>query len=75
MPSLRRQLAVLTTTEEHTIEATDDTELVLIFLVVTEDHAPVTFYTHTKADADNGYGFISLADPAAKKLTGRSRPN
>ncbi len=65
----------LTTEAEHTIEATDDTELVLIFLIVTEDHAAAMFYTHTKADADSGYGFISLADPAGTKSTGRSRPS
>lgn len=58
---------------EQTIEASDDLEPVLIFLVMTDDRDAITFYTHTKADADRGYGFISLADRPKDEPHTRSR--
>jgi hypothetical protein len=39
----------------------DPCEPVLIFMLI-QDGARVTFHSHTKADADIGYSFISLAD-------------
>ena len=65
----------LITNSDYTIEAADDSEPVLVFLVVSGDDESVAFYTHTKADADRGYGFISIADQPTDKLTGRSGPN
>ena len=65
----------LITASADTIETSHDTELVLVFLVVDDDDDAVTFYTHTKADADRGYGFISLADRPVDRFSGRrSRP-
>ena len=44
------------------IETDDPTEAVHIFLLVTNDDHTTPLYTHTKADADNGYSFVSLSD-------------
>lgn len=30
--------------------------------LVTDDHGPVRFYSHTRTDADIGYCFVPLAD-------------
>ncbi len=65
----------LSANSDYTIEAADDSEPVLVFLVVSADDESVAFYTHTKTDADRGYGFISIADQPTDKLTGRSRPS
>jgi hypothetical protein len=53
--------------DDQSIEVSDDTEPVMVFLVVTEDEGAVTYYTHTKADADRGYAFMSLADRRVDK--------
>ena len=65
----------LITNSDCTIEAADDSEPVLVFLIVSADDESVAFYTHTKTDADRGYGFISIADQPAGRLTRRSRPD
>jgi hypothetical protein len=48
---------------EHQVETASETEQVMVFRIV-EDNADlaVSFYTHTKSDADRGYSFIAIAD-------------
>lgn len=54
---------------EHQIDTVFETDPVMLFRAVEDDSdctlAPCThgfFYTHTKSDADRGYGFIAIAD-------------
>ena len=54
---------------EHQIDTVFETDPVMLFRAVEDDTdftvAPCThgfFYTHTKSDADRGYGFIAIAD-------------
>jgi hypothetical protein len=44
---------------EQLIESDDEAERVLLFIVT---DGQTTFHTHTRADADLGYSFISLSD-------------
>jgi hypothetical protein len=48
---------------EHQIDTASETEQVVVFRIV-EDNADsaVSFYTHTKSDADRGYSFIAITD-------------
>ena len=46
---------------EDLLATSDDSEPVLIFVLV-QDDVRLTFYSHTRADADLGYSFVSLAD-------------
>ena len=47
---------------ERLLATTDPTEPVLIFMLE-RDSGRLTFYSHTRADADVGYSFISLEPP------------
>ena len=59
--------------DDHTIVAGDDNEPVLLFLVVNDiEGDDVTFYAHSKLDADRGYGFVSLSDLPADQSRDRS---
>jgi hypothetical protein len=44
------------------VDTDDDSEPVLVFLIVTKDEHAVAMYTHTRRDADSGYGFFEVAD-------------
>lgn len=46
---------------DQTIEARDEFEQVLVF-VVRGSRGPISFYCHTKADADVGYWFVSYVE-------------
>ena len=46
---------------DQTIETGDEFEQVLVF-IVRGSQGPISFYSHTKADADVGYWFISYVE-------------
>ena len=46
---------------EQVVETSDEFEQVLVF-VVRGSHGLIRFYSHTKADADAGYWFISYTE-------------
>jgi hypothetical protein len=46
---------------ENFIEATSESEPVLLFEVVSPEGTP-PYYTHTRSDADRGYGFVKLVN-------------
>ncbi|MEO7370579.1 MAG: hypothetical protein ABIZ69_06945 [Ilumatobacteraceae bacterium] len=48
----------LTGISEGLLDTADDGERVLVFMVVDHDQPEPMYYTHTKSDADRGYGFI-----------------
>ncbi|MEP7046912.1 MAG: hypothetical protein ABI949_09545 [Ilumatobacteraceae bacterium] len=49
--------------EEHQIDCDHDSESVVLFRVFDDKvDTAVTFYTHTRSDADRGYAFVVLAD-------------
>jgi hypothetical protein len=51
----------LTGVETELVEAPDG-EPVLVFEVVAPNRTSGMFYTHTRSDADRGYGFIELVE-------------
>jgi hypothetical protein len=48
------------TGESDVIDTDSDAEAVLMFVVVGDGPLAGTLYTHTKSDADRGYGFTAL---------------
>jgi hypothetical protein len=52
----------LTDVATDLLEPTPDGEPVLVFEVVAPNRTSGMFYTHTRSDADRGYGFIELVE-------------